>query len=356
MQHLKKGLVILNEQLNEQFLCDGGHFERSPMYHSILLNDLLELIYLSKISQSPIIQAYEDYWRTTANKALDFLTGMLHPDNEISFFNDAAFGIAPSPGHLFSFAEKLGLALPNNEQRLLTFKESGYSRIQNEHNVVLFDHGTVGPNYLPGHAHADTLSFEWSHLGQRIVVNSGTSLYGGCQERLRQRQTPAHSTITVNNLSSSQVWSGFRVAKRANGELISAKEIDASLEVKARHDGYKVLGQNVMHNRTITLNENSFTVTDTIEGNPNCAEAFFHLHPNIRVNKDSNDPKTVILIVEITKDNSSHSINKHITVQANHPIEVIKSTWHPEFGASTPNKCLRLRITQSESNTLTFQY
>ena len=34
--------------LEEQTLPDGAHFERSPMYHSIICNDLIELIDLYK--------------------------------------------------------------------------------------------------------------------------------------------------------------------------------------------------------------------------------------------------------------------------------------------------------------------
>jgi len=41
---LKKGLQILAKEVPEQILNDGGHFERSPMYHSIILEDLLDLI------------------------------------------------------------------------------------------------------------------------------------------------------------------------------------------------------------------------------------------------------------------------------------------------------------------------
>ena len=39
---LKKGMQIFLSQLPEQVLPDGGHFERSPMYHEIILEDLLD--------------------------------------------------------------------------------------------------------------------------------------------------------------------------------------------------------------------------------------------------------------------------------------------------------------------------
>ena len=44
---LDKGLSILKRELPEQVLADGGHFERSPMYHSIILEDLLDMILLA---------------------------------------------------------------------------------------------------------------------------------------------------------------------------------------------------------------------------------------------------------------------------------------------------------------------
>ena len=41
---LKKGLKIYQQQVNEQILDDGAHFELSPMYHSIILEDMLDII------------------------------------------------------------------------------------------------------------------------------------------------------------------------------------------------------------------------------------------------------------------------------------------------------------------------
>ena len=35
---------MLRRELPEQFLHDGGHFERSPMYHALLTHGLLDLV------------------------------------------------------------------------------------------------------------------------------------------------------------------------------------------------------------------------------------------------------------------------------------------------------------------------
>ena len=48
LENLRKlhaaGARILLRELPEQVLADGGHFERSPMYHALLLHGLLDLV------------------------------------------------------------------------------------------------------------------------------------------------------------------------------------------------------------------------------------------------------------------------------------------------------------------------
>jgi len=203
---LRKGMKILSRELPEQVLSDGGHFELSPMYHAIILDDLLDLINVTRVYGRTLPQA----WLTTAEKMLFWLHGMIHLDGEISFFNDAAFGIAPQPEQLFTYAERLGLNCELNDRLangLTHFESSGYLRWQNGDVVALLDVAKVGPDYLPGHAHADTLSFELSLYGQRLLVNSGTSCYGTSEERLRQRGTAAHNTVEVK-FGADSGWLG----------------------------------------------------------------------------------------------------------------------------------------------------
>ena len=89
---------------------------------------------------------------------------MCHPDGEISFFNDAAFGVAPSFKEIENYGAKLKLLeLPGdyNDMRCLNnLSESGFTRVAFKDLVALIDRSSVSPDYLPAHAHADTLSFE----------------------------------------------------------------------------------------------------------------------------------------------------------------------------------------------------
>ena len=45
---LALGMKILKYELREQILDDGGHFELSPMYHSVMLELVLDILQLSK--------------------------------------------------------------------------------------------------------------------------------------------------------------------------------------------------------------------------------------------------------------------------------------------------------------------
>jgi len=323
---LKLGLKLLDREIDEQFLSDGAHFELSPMYHSILLWDLLELIDLTKTSQNIQLIERLNKWKLVAENALFWLKTMIHPDGEVSFFNDAAFGIAASPEQIFSYAKRLGLECKKSLGLLTTNNTSGYSRLQTGNYTLLFDHANVGPDYLPGHAHADSLSFELSVGLQRIFVNSGTSLYGVSKERLRQRETAAHNTVVVNGLSSSEVWSGFRVARRAYTKLLKAEENSYNVILSASHNGYERLKPKVTHTRTINASTDSFIITDDLSIKTE-AEFNLHVHPDVEV-KQLDETRFELKIANKTK----------LILTSSQSCFIRESTWHPEFGTTIPNK------------------
>ncbi len=321
-RYLRTGLKILDTEIPEQFLDDGGHFERTPMYHCILLWDLLDLINLATITSRPEFDFVLMEWRRVAEKALHWLAVMQHPDGEVSFFNDSTIGIAATPAQLFDYAVNLKLnvdAHPLSE--LVTLPASGYSRVSMPEHMLLFDHAAIGPDYLPGHAHADTLSIEWSVGLERVLVNSGTSLYGVSQERLRQRQTAAHNTVEVDNLDSSEVWGGFRVARRAYTKLLNATTENGSVLLVASHDGYTRLKGNVVHFRKVEANKTSLVITDKLEGKFVKATAHWHLHPDVKVEQLS----AFELMLTLCS-------GKQVSVKCDVPLQVLPSTWHPGFG------------------------
>ncbi|MCX7177135.1 MAG: alginate lyase family protein [Proteobacteria bacterium] len=280
---LNTGMEILEAQLDEQVLADGGHFERSPMYHAIVLEDVLDLINLSNSYPGVIDENLLASLRLTVGRMQRWAHTMSHPDGGIAFFNDAAFGIAAESGELGAYAKRLGIEGPRGyEHRLVAFEESGYIRLAQGPMTVLFDVGAVGPDYLPGHAHADTLSFELSWGRQRVICNSGTSCYGRGAIRHWERSTAAHNTVEIDGENSSEAWDGFRVARRAYPVGLSCSEDAEALHASCAHDGYRRLPGRPMHRRTIELTGNAVRWTDEVEGvGEHRAIGRIPLHPDV---------------------------------------------------------------------------
>jgi uncharacterized heparinase superfamily protein len=323
---LAKGLAILCRELSEQILSDGGHFERSPMYHAIILEDLLDIENIANAYGLGEIIRVE-----MLAKMRDWLSVMCHPDGEIAFFNDAAFEIAPIQKELNEYAERLKQPVQvAPSDGLLRLTESGYIRVQKGNALLLVDAAPIGPSYLPGHAHADTLSFEMSLHGQRVMVNSGTSCYGSGLERQRQRGTAAHNTLVIDGQDSSEVWGGFRVARRAHVHLLNCAETADGALVEASHDGYRRLPGRNLHRRSWLLNHGSLEIEDEVTGMFDHAEIRFHLHPEIAVLESS--------VRKVSLRLPDGNIVQVLIQGGNFLVE--QTTWHPYFGVATPNTCL----------------
>jgi uncharacterized heparinase superfamily protein len=336
---LAKGLKILDREIDEQILADGGHFERSPMYHSIIFEDLLDLLNLFAAYPDALPvrwQSFPGRVQVAVVKMRDWLTRMTHPDGRIALFNDAAFDIAPSPTELQAYAVRLGLEEGHLHQKIVTqMAESGYVRCEQGDTMLIVDVGEIGPDYLPGHAHADTLGFEMSLYGWRVFVDSGTSCYGSSVERLRQRSTGAHNTVEIDGQDSSEVWGGFRVARRARPKSIRVIEEDSQILICAAHDGYSRLPGRPLHYREWCLTTGSLTVRDTIEGIFNKAVARYHVHPNVTIEVNDGGSEGYFSLPE----------NFRLVWRINGGrAKVIASTYHPQFGTSLPNQCLEIEI------------
>jgi uncharacterized heparinase superfamily protein len=343
---LHKGLAILDKEIPEQILKDGGSFELSPMYHNIILADMLDLIQLCRVYAHPELSTRVVHWREVAHKMLFWMRSMSHPDGDVALFNDAALGIARQTAELTAYASSLDInIISKNTSALVSFIDSGYSTVDKSNYKVIFDHGNVGPDYLPGHAHADTLSFECSFGQQRVFVNSGTSVYGTTAERHRQRQTASHNTVEVDGQDSSEVWSGFRVARRAYGQLLDARETENTCYLSGSHNGYVRLPGKVTHTRSFTFDDEQFSLVDQIDGQYQQCRAFFYLHPDIM--PELLNTKKVIL----TLPNASQ-----ITVDfEGGEASIVKTTWHPRFGQSVDNRCMEVRFSgQSLTTKVTF--
>ena len=264
----RQGVEILERELKEQILRDGGHFERSPMYHAIVLEDVLDLVNLFAAFDAGLdaqARALSNYCRALVGPMMRWLDAMTHPDGGPAFFNDCCLDVASSAAELRAYAERLGLKFETVAMPPLLFlSTSGYVRMQRGPATIFVDVGAIGPDYIPGHAHADTLSIECSIDGKRVLVNSGTSDYGTGVERQRQRGTASHNTVSVDGIDSSEVWGGFRVGRRAKILEATVFEESGAVEVHASHAGYRWLKGAPVHRRQVALTPTALEIRDNI--------------------------------------------------------------------------------------------
>lgn len=343
---LNKGIQILNREIFEQILPDGGHFERSTMYHALILEDLLDLCNLFECYKEDLpecISNQQELWRKFAAQMLTWLDAMCHTDGEISFFNDAAFNVAPSCRELRKYSSRLKIGSQSLNAESKYLDDSGYVRLECEEAVVLLDVAPIGPDYLPGHAHADTLCFEMSMYGQRLLINTGTSCYRTSKDRLFQRSTPAHNTVAIDQKDSSEVWHNFRVARRATPFKKDVSINSLPMNVEFSHNGYRRLRGKPIHTRRWQLNYGLLIVEDTVDTTELSAQARFYFHPKVKLKVFD---QTGIALLP-----GGQEVNWFVESGRSCCED---SEWYPQFGESLQNKCLVVDLVDGKSKVCWF--
>ena len=267
-----KSMNLLISELNEQVLKDGAHFELSPMYHQIILFRLLDSIQLIKLNREWKKDDLLSFLEQKASLMISWLSNITYMNGNIPMVNDSTFNIAPNSKKIFSYAKQLGINSQN-----IPLSDSGYRKILSKHYELFIDVGDIGPNYQPGHAHSDTFNFELNKEDNPIIVDTGISTYEKNTTRQYERTTHSHNTVKIGSKEQTQVWGGFRVAKRAKiTHLIEKPNL-----IEASHDGY--LSDGHKHTRSFLWGEKYLILKDKINrSTSNNAKAYFHLHFSVK--------------------------------------------------------------------------
>lgn len=275
-----KGAAILNEELPEQVLGDGGQFELTPMYHLLAFEDVLDLMVFIRCFGAPDRATRElgDNLQHIVSSMWQWADVMRFRSGRLPRFNDTADGIAPAYSELERVATALGIDHPGaNTSAILLLPDTGYVRVEWPDARAFLDVAAVGPDYLPGHAHADTLSLELELGDRMLLVNRCTSCYGLSQRRVYERGTAAHNTVELAGCNSSETWSGFRVGRRARPFGLEV----AGDSVSCAHDGYRFLPGRPFHRRHISRAARGLRIDDSVSCGAR-AVARFHLAPGVQ--------------------------------------------------------------------------
>jgi uncharacterized heparinase superfamily protein len=202
--------------------------------------------------------------------------------------------------------------------------------------ALIMDVGAVGASEQPAHAHADSLSVEVSYARQRLFVNSGVSTYAAGSDRAYERGTAAHNCVEVAGIDSSEVWSSFRVARRAHVRVDACELARTSGRVSASHDGYARLRGRPIVRREVRLSNEELAISDSLSGGVNSAVSRLHLHPDVRAQVSTGAAGLILLHLPEGQRLALH----HNSARA----DIVLGLWRPEFGERVPNAHLSFEV------------
>jgi uncharacterized heparinase superfamily protein len=300
------------------------------MYHS-RITYLLAMLYntgnsqLSELTMRPLI------------KAIEALTCLVHPDDGIALLNDSALAIYNSPRQLITYVREL---LAENSETICEVKagpfalsEAGYYGFRDDRGTyIICDAAPIGPDYIPGHAHADIFSFELSVNGHRIIVDSGVHDYEIGAVREYCRSTRAHNTVEISGLDQCEMWAAFRVGRRGYPHGTQWLPSHDGFCLSGWHDGYKRLKGNPIHHREFNWrNSGKLTIRDrTTASKPQNVVSRLHLHPSCSIEQIENNSVRI----------SYPTDNLRIIFCGEGKLSIEDSYYCPEFEIKTANKAL----------------
>jgi len=238
---------LLKQQLDDQVLEHGEHFERSPMYHARMLQVILDVRDAARETRPEL----SDACAGAATRMADWLEAVLHPDGNIPLLSDSAFDQTPQCVPLIQRARRDDKDYGKYETDV---RSDGCPDVpggelhgsvwtwRDGADFLLFDAGPVGADELPAHAHNDPLTFEASLGGQRMIVDSGTYDYGEGAMRAYCRSTRAHNTLQVDEAEPCDVWSRFRMGYRGWPTTPQFGTTGEFAWCRATHDAYRRQG------------------------------------------------------------------------------------------------------------------
>ena len=273
-----KAIRLIIDEIKKYINSEGMHISRQPQLQIETLRTLVEVRSLA-LSSTPSERNVLDeliYKMTTSAKIY------CHNDGSIGNFNGACN---------FSL-EKINETISKTEfsvRNSSRISKDGMAKIISKNSSILLDCGNVKRNWP--NWQAGTLSFEFCHGKQLIIINSGY-LSNNPNWSKALKGTFAHSTLTIDNRNSSSINFGNNFIQTAKIVESYIQKVEDGILVFGKHNGY-FKSHGIYHERKILINKdgNAIIGEDTLShnGNPGliAIEGIlrFHIHPSVKASK-----------------------------------------------------------------------
>lgn len=313
-----RGIDVLQHAITEQFLDDGYHYERSPMYHLAVTERLLSVCAVVKTRNKDIPETL----RRVTGDAHSFIEHLITPDGTIPLLNDAVFGETFGATSTVRYGNRLGFA----EEAIPTIDASGLVWFDQRDLLVLADYGASGPENLLVHTHNDPFTICVWVGGTRVITDTGTYDYQPGTKRQRSRSIRGHNTAHPEGLEPAAYDGRFLMADRLEPTVSMQR---GSVDVV--YGVYSAPESDYEHRRWLVNGDGWILVWDSIA------------HEHDLVSRLHSAPG-----IEIQRDPQPRFVSDGENILHTHPLQVveisIEVTPHfPEFGIETQRKSLVFR-------------
>ncbi len=273
--------------IKTDLLPDGMHYLKSPSRHFSFLRSLIEIKnYLGSLKISIPSKLNEKI-----NEMSSILKFFRIGNGELAIFNE----------YKYVSNDQLNQVIKRSNSKFKIpeiLKFSGFQRVSRNKITFLMDCGVPTKE----NTHAGSLSFEFSFGTEKIVVNSGTPYIKNKKSSEFVRSTQAHSTISIDNYDSSNIFFGNNQNRRIANVWSKKLEDGNNFWIDSAHSGYKSLF-NLIHNRKIHIDSNNSIIrgqdyfSKPLKNFSNAPKKFFlrfHIHPEIELNVTRSKKKVLL--------------------------------------------------------------
>lgn len=278
----QQGKRLFEQAAENQFFDDGGHFERSPMYHLIVCQRFLTAYSLL----SSIGEKSKDIQRC-ASEAVEFLRRLQPPDGRIPLFNDSVFGEALELNECLKYAKEIGVnsdSVTNLMSNGLSesMSDSGFYWLGDQDNRMLVSAHEIAVPHIPAHAHVHPGQFCLWIQRERVLTDTGVYEYAAGDRRQHVRSIVSHNTVQVGDRDPVRLASSFWLWGQID------PEVDVDRKQGTLRMAYNVNGigrPSYDHKRTIATSDEGWRVTDELSCKKP-ARSRLHVHPAYEAARD----------------------------------------------------------------------
>jgi len=345
---IQKGEKIVYREIEVQILSDGGHFELSPMYHSIVLEDMLDILNLLLVIKPENSLLKIAYLKSVIQKMITWLNRIIHPDADIPLFGDSAFSISLKLNQLGDYYKNICKEdfQVDKIYGATSLAASGYYMFRSSEHFLIIKGGNLGANYQPGHAHCDLLSFEYSYRRKRFIVDSGPGEYLNTNLRQKARSIYGHNSVVINGLEQAEIWQAFRMGRRVFPNNIQITNENTSSVFIGSYENNLSRLLSYDHKREVRfIEEKYFVIKDSIETRQiKSFESLIHLNRNCHVESVKN-------ALRVTQEEDTI----YIVYDGNcFHVKLDDWTYTPEFGHLVTSQKLIIEPKDPTSKTISY--